>query len=114
MQIINSIAALDEKLNLAADAANRSGDDFRRVLESFVLDPGELAGRLDANPRSDRYREQQMKLYELLAERNYTTENESTPFDREQMLRWPFPYSTRSASLVGDYLMTYGNLIKTM
>lgn len=23
-------------------------------------------------------------------------------------------YSTRSASLVGDYLMTYGNLIKTM
>ncbi|OJY92714.1 MAG: hypothetical protein BGP25_07410 [Lysobacterales bacterium 63-13] len=114
MQIINSIAALDEKLNLAADAANRSGDDFRRVLESFVLDPGELAGRLDANPRSDRYREQQMKLYEFLAERNYTTENESTPFDREQMLRWPFPYSTRSASLVGDYLMTYGNLIKTM
>jgi 2-polyprenyl-3-methyl-5-hydroxy-6-metoxy-1,4-benzoquinol methylase len=114
VQTITSIAELDQKLDLAAKAAKRSGDDFRRVLESFVLDPRGLVGPVDPDPRSSRYRDQQMKLYELVAERHYQTENESTPFDREQMLRWPFPYSTRSASLVGDYLMTYGNLIKSM
>jgi len=114
MQTVTTLAQLDEKLDIAAGAAKRSGKDFRKALDSFVLDPRALIGTLPKDPRSEGYKAAQMRLYELIAGSSYTTENEKTPFDHEHMMRWPFPYSTRSASMVGDYLMTYGNLIKTM
>jgi len=114
MRTINSLEKLDEQLDAAAIAATRSQNDFRKVLDGFVFDPREVLGKLPKDPRSDDYRAAQMRLYALIAGSTYKTENEKTPFDHAHMMRWPFPYSTRSASLVGDYLMTYGNLIKTM
>ena len=114
MEIISSIAELDEKLSLAAAAAKHSPEAFRKSLDGFTLDPRKIVGPQPKDPRSHSYTEWQTGLYELISERSYQTENEKTPFDRDHMMRWPFPYSTRSASLVGDYLMTYGNLIKTM
>jgi 2-polyprenyl-3-methyl-5-hydroxy-6-metoxy-1,4-benzoquinol methylase len=114
MQTITTLAELDSKLDAASEAAKSSPSEFRKALDGFVLDPLKLIGRFTDNPGSESYRARQMELYKVLADRNYQTDNEGTPFDHEQMMRWPFPYSTRSASLVGEYLMTYGNLIKTM
>lgn len=114
MDIITSIAELDRRLDMAAAAATRSPDEFRKSLDGFALDPRGIAGPRPKDPRSESYRGWQSRLYDLIAGRQYQTENEKTPFNLEHMLRWPFPYSTQSATLVGDYLMTYGNLIKTM
>ena len=40
--------------------------------------------------------------------------NEESIFDFEHMLRWPFPYVSQSARLVGDYLISYGYVIKLL
>lgn len=114
MEIITTIAELDEKLDLAAEAAKRSPEQFRKCLDGFAMDPRKIAGHQPGDPRSQGYKEWQSNLYSLVAGRDYQTDSEKTPFDHDHMMRWPFPYSTRSASLVGDYLMVYGNLIKTM
>jgi SAM-dependent methyltransferase len=114
MEIISSIIELDERLNRAAEAANRSPDEFRKILDAFALDPRKIAGPQPKDPRSQPYKDWQSRLYSLVAGRDYRTENEATPFDNDYMMSWPFPYSTRSASQVGEYLMVYGNLIKTM
>ncbi len=114
MRVLTNLQELDEQLQVAAAASRRSPDEFRKVLDGFILDPKGIVGRMPRNPRGADYRAAQMRLYEAIAETSYRTENEKTPFDHEHMMRWPFPYSTRSSSMVGDYLMTYGNLIKVM
>ncbi|MEO8459893.1 MAG: class I SAM-dependent methyltransferase, partial [Dokdonella sp.] len=108
------MAELDRRLAAAAVAASRSDDEFRASLSSFALDPLSVVDALPRDPSSPEYARAQMALYELIARKPYKTANEKTPFDHEHMLKWPFPYSTRSSTVVGDYLMTYGNLIKKM
>lgn len=56
----------------------------------------------------------QLSLYKAIAGRAYSVSSEETPFDHASMMQLPFPYSSRSTDTVGNYLMTYGNLIKTM
>lgn len=114
IHIVKSMTELDRRLDAAAVAASRSDDEFRAALSSFALDPLSVVDKFPRDPGSTEYARAQMDLYELIARRPYETINEKTPFDREHMLKWPFPYSTRSSTVVGDYLMTYGNLIKKM
>lgn len=114
MQTITTLTQLDAQLGEAEAASKRSQDEFRKILDGFVLDPSKILGQLPRDPGSEAYRLAQMQFYELIAGAAYKTANEATPFDHAHMLRWPFPYSSRSPSVVGDYLMTYGNLIKTM
>lgn len=114
METIRTLAELDRRLDAAEQAAKWSSDEFRRILDGFVLDPKSLIGEIPRDPRSEEYRGQQMRMYGLLADRDYEVENERTPFDHQRAMRWPFPYSTRSAQQVGNYLMTYGSIIKAM
>ena len=114
IRTLHSLAELDKELAAADAASRRSRAEYQALLDGFVFDPRGVIGKLPTDPRSAEYREAQLRFYELIAGRGYRIENEATPFDHQQMMRWPFPYSSRSPSLVGDYLMTYGNLIKTM
>ena len=91
MQILTSIAKLDQKLEDAANAAKRSPEEFRRCLADFALDPTKVMPRRPRDPRSPEYLSWQTSLYELIAGREYQTENEKTPFDHEHMMRCHFP-----------------------
>jgi SAM-dependent methyltransferase len=44
----------------------------------------------------------------------YSLADEGLQISLENMLRWGFPYSSRSAQVVGAYLMSYGYVIRAM
>jgi SAM-dependent methyltransferase len=112
--IIDTLEALDEALDRAAAARLQSDDAYRRILGDVLLQPRRMLENMPADPASGAYRAAQLGLYERLTQRSYDVVHEETKFDREHMLRWPFPYATRSASTVGNYLMAYGQTIKEM
>ncbi len=114
IRTLRSIAELNRELDAADAASKRSHAEYLNLLEGIVLDPQSVVGVFPPDPCSEDYRSAQLSLYEAVAGRAYLVEYEETPFDHGQMMRQPFPYCSGNPSLVGDYLMTYGNLIKTM
>jgi len=114
VRTLRTLAELKAELDAADAASKRSHAEYNAVLNGFVFDPSAVMGKLPRDPRSADYREAQLRLYEAIAERGYQVANEDTPFDHAEKMRLPFPYATQSPEIVGNYLMTYGNLIKTM
>lgn len=113
-RLINSLGELDEALEHAIGLRATSDDAFRDALSAVTLCPASLIGPLNADPTSDDFRAAQLRLYETLAKSRYDVAREETAFDRDFMLRWPFPYATRSAATVGNSLMAYGQIIREM
>jgi 2-polyprenyl-3-methyl-5-hydroxy-6-metoxy-1,4-benzoquinol methylase len=112
MRILSTIAQLDQELKQAHALSQRSDAEFRQHLGQFYV-------RLDtaqtpANPFSEAYRQFQLGIYEQIAQKPYALVNEESNFDFEEMLRWPFPYTGRSAQVTGEYLISYGFFIKMM
>lgn len=113
MRYVRTFDRLDQELNEAAQLAQTSDAAFRDKLAEFCL-------ALDSNtlrqldPLSAEYRAAQLALYARIAGKPYVVDNEETVFDFDEALRWPFPYGSRSADLVGNYLISYGYFIRSM
>lgn len=114
LSFVDTLSALDETLDRAAALRARSDDAFREALSGVMLRPRGLLGKVPGDPTSEEFRAAQLRLYELLARQPYEVAHEETKFNRAHLLRWPFPYVTRSAVTVGNYLMMYGQIIKEM
>jgi 2-polyprenyl-3-methyl-5-hydroxy-6-metoxy-1,4-benzoquinol methylase len=111
---VDTLAALDEALGHAASVRESGDDAFRSALAAVTLRPKNLIGALNRDPMSADFRASQLRFYETLTKSGYDVAREETVFDRAHMLRWPFPYTTRSPTTVGDYLMAYGQIIREM
>ena len=108
---IHDLAALDDALRHAYEAFQRSEDEGRRVLDAIELvvdDPR------PADPASEAYRENELRLYERLVGRPYSTANERSIFDVAEAVRRPFPYRTGSTEVAGDQLILLGFLLKAI
>ncbi len=114
LRVIDTLEALDHALDHAAAMRARSSDAYLESLAGVMFRPRQMLEREPADPSSQDYRSAQLRLYEQLAQRTYDVAQEETPFEREYMLRWPYPYVTRSATTVGNSLMMYGQIIKEM
>jgi|SRR5690348_6680237 len=114
LHIVDTLEALDHALDRAAAMQARSTDAYLESLAGVMFQPRQLLGQVPKDASSADYRSAQLRLYEQLTQRAYDAALEETPFDREHMLRWPFPYVTRSATTVGNSLMMYGQIIKEM
>src|SRR5690348_4672064 len=114
LRVVDTLEALDHVLDHAAAMQARSSDAYLASLADVMFRPRQMLERVPADPCSEDYRSVQLRLYEQLAQRAYNVAQEETPFDREHMLRWRFPYVTRSATTVGNSLMMYGQIIREM
>jgi 2-polyprenyl-3-methyl-5-hydroxy-6-metoxy-1,4-benzoquinol methylase len=113
MHIVTNFEQLDAALNEAHVLQGQSDDAFRRYLAGVRMQLS--AGRgAPADPFGEDYRQFQSDVYARIAQKPYALVNEETEFNPEDALRWPFPYASRSAQLVGDYLVSYGFFIKMM
>jgi ubiquinone/menaquinone biosynthesis C-methylase UbiE len=56
----------------------------------------------------------QLALYSQIAGVPYSLDQEATKFDIESALRNPFPFSSRSTAVAGEYFMAIGFLLNTM
>jgi len=108
VRILKDLAELDQVL-MECDAA-QSDDHLRQIFTTFEMRPPPAP----EDPLSEEYHAHQMKLYEMIAGREYDLDNEATPFDLEQCVRRPFPYSTGSCRTAGEQLMAVGYLIRLM
>lgn len=113
VRYIKTFEDLDRELDEAAVLAKTSDAAFREKLQElcYVCQP---EPNQDTDPLSMDYRAAQLRLYERIAGKPYAVSNEHTDFNFDEALRWPFPYASRSANLVGDYLISYGHFIKSM
>jgi ubiquinone/menaquinone biosynthesis C-methylase UbiE len=106
--------------DLSLDAINRfladleaakDDDELRAKFKSYSA-PYDL--NVPADPFGAEYRAKQLGLYESLAGKRYTPDNERTLIDIEESAVRPFPYCHGSSETVGNQLMAIGFLIKTM
>jgi SAM-dependent methyltransferase len=107
-----TLDTLDNELEQAAELFGVSEDAARQFLSGFCLRP--LPGR-PADPFSDAYRDWVWSLYHAVSGRPaYTTANEASPFDLEEAVATPYPYSTRSTKVVGEELVARGFIISSL
>ncbi len=108
---IRTMSELDQKLKDLDRAAATSDDALRAEFQTFNMD---YKLNVPEDPWSDDYREEQLKLYELVAGRSYKVENEVSTFNVKEASNIPFPYQTQSCDTVGNHLIAIGFLIRTL
>lgn len=108
MRILTDLSELDQVIR-ECDAAE-SDDHLRQIFTTFEMKPP-LAPE---DPLSSEYHAHQMDLYRRTSGREYSIVNEATPFDIEECLKKPFPYSTGSCRTTGEQLIAIGYLIRQM
>lgn len=114
MKKIKTIAELDQEIARVEREASGSDDALRSMFANLILEAPTEMFPSELDPSTAAYQKAQLDLYERISGKKYGTENEATDFDSSTLLRWPFPYITRSAKTVGDYLLAYGQIIRTM
>jgi SAM-dependent methyltransferase len=111
VKYISTIPDLDRELDYVDSQFAISDDYGRAALDNFCysLKPDAIP----EDPFSREYYEFQMKIYaEISGRSGYDIANEETVCNPEEVQRYPFPYSTGSASTVGDQLMAIGYIIR--
>lgn len=107
-----TLETLDHELERAAELFAVSEDAAREFLRGFRMQPP--SGR-PADPFSPAYVDWVWSLYhEVSGRQAYTTDNEASPFDLEEAVASPYPYSTRSTTVVGEELVARGFIISTL
>ena len=103
---------LDAQLEEAAQLFAVSEDTARAFLRGFHVAPP--PGRPE-DPFSDAYREWVWTLYHEVSGRpDYSIANEASPFDLEEAVAVPYPYSTGSTTVVGEELVARGFVVSTL
>lgn len=107
-----TLEELDSRLREAARLFEVSEDAARQFLGGFRIAPP--SGR-PPDPFSDAYRSWVWSLYhEVSGRAEYSTANEASPFDLEEAVATPYPYSTRSTTVVGEELVARGFIVATL
>jgi len=103
---------LDSELERAAELFSVSEDAAREFLRGFEMAP---PARRPADPFSDAYRAWVWDLYHRVSGRSeYSVANEASPFDLDEALVAPYPYSTGSPTVVGEELVARGFIIASL
>lgn len=106
------LSELDAELAEAARLFSVSEDQARSFLRGFVVAVPD--GR-PKDPFSDAYREWVWDVYRQVSGRNgYSVANEASPFDLEEAVIAPYPYSTGSTTVVGEELVARGFIISAL
>lgn len=116
MKYFTSFKTLDQFLDQVELLAN--DDDMRSNWENIKLHEKLLAGFPDRlrslDPFTNEYEFTVKQFYAHLQGSNYDVTNECLDIDVEYMTNVGYPYSTRSPSTVGNFLIAYGFIIRTM
>jgi len=112
LQVITSLDELDAKIAECNDAhASQSDDAMRRLFQTFRMD---FSSQMPSDPFSQEYRAFQISLYERIAGKKYSLENERTKFDLAALISRPFPYNTRSCTTTGYHLTAIGFMLRAL
>ncbi len=87
-----------------------SSNNHLKEINSFWVD----LPTSSADPTSEEYVNWVMATYRSVANQDYTTTNEATPFLTEELAMVPFPYATKDAQVVGYQLMAIGHIIQSI
>ncbi len=109
-RVVRSDDDITEFLKQGALAESSSPETLREYLDSHWFEPPSF----DADPQSDAYTQGQMALYQRLSGFTYSLERERFKFDMQVALKSPYPYNTGSAWAVGDQLVAWGSIIRSM
>ena len=111
MEIIKTLAELDAKIAECNAAEARSDEALRAVFPTFCMAPPE---DFPSDPFSPQYLQMQLALYKQIAGVPYSLDQEATKFNVESALRSPFPFSSQSTAVTGEYFMAIGYLLNVM
>jgi ubiquinone/menaquinone biosynthesis C-methylase UbiE len=111
VKVLRSIAELDEMIARCDEAERKSDDEMRKLFPTFCMAP---PAELPTDPFSEEFRQFQMKLYQGVSGKSYSTANEVTGFDARALLDRPFPYYTGSLQTTGEHFLAIGFLFRLM
>jgi 2-polyprenyl-3-methyl-5-hydroxy-6-metoxy-1,4-benzoquinol methylase len=111
-RVLHTTAELDATLAEAQRAFDRSEEEGQRFCEGFRFEP---PAPLPRDPHSADYRAAQLELYRQISGRpSYAVENEHSQANLAAALQRPFPFSTGSSTVAGDYFIAIGFLLKVL
>jgi SAM-dependent methyltransferase len=87
---------------------------LRNELAKIRLDTPETASLAGLDPFDPSYRVAVLDLYRKLFGQNHAVEREGFTIDVDVAVRAPFPWGTRSASVMGRFVAAYGFLIESL
>ena len=111
MRVVRNLDELDAMITACNEAEAISDDAMRAVFGTFRMDPPR---EMPADPFSEAFRTAQLDLYQQIAGKVYSNENEITSFNVDNAVRRPFPFVTNSTSTAGEYFMAIGYLLRCM
>lgn len=109
--VVRTMAELDAMLHDLDHRALVSDDEVRAGFARYRMDAHPA---MPADPFSEEYRAAVFDFFTEIHGRPYDVAFESTPFDHDDAVVRPFPYSTRSPGLIGNQLMAIGHIVKVM
>ncbi len=113
-RVLRTVASeLDATLAEAQRAFDRTEEEGRQFCEGFRFEP---AGALPRDPDSAEYRAAQLsdRYRQISGRARYDIENECSQANLAAALQRPFPFSTHSATVTGDYFIAIGFLLKVL
>lgn len=113
-RFVHTLQEVDQLLQESRLALeNSSTDTHFALLDSFHYAPPDL--KLPADPDSPEYRQAQMNLYLHVSGRADYSANECEQLEfSEDHRKRPFPYYTRSCTVIGEQLQAIGFIIKAL
>ncbi len=106
------LGSLDAELDVAAELFSGSEDAALAFLEGLVVEPPELP---PPDPFSEPYHRWTWSLYSAISGRpSYSLGNEASPFDFEEALTRPFPWSTGSPTIIGEDLEARAHVLRLL
>jgi SAM-dependent methyltransferase len=104
-------SVLDATLDEAARAFAASEEAGRAYLSTVEFE----VPIIDGDPFSPAFRDAQLRLYERIAGRAYRAkESETSRLSAAEVTRRPYPFSTGSSRVVGDYFTLLGFVLSTL
>jgi len=110
-KVLRTLDELDEMFARLDVAGSESDDALRREFLTFRM---EVDFPLPPDPYSSEYRQAVFELYGWLHGSPYSTANEDVTFNTATAVDTPFPFSTQSATTVGEHLMGIGHIVRRM
>lgn len=107
---IETIEALQAEIEVADQLGVVSDAAMRQHFETFTYN----MPKIDGDPFDEGYRAGVAAMYRDLFGKPVALENEHTPFDYASALKKPFPFSTSTPGLVGDYFVQVAHLIRVL
>lgn len=110
---LTDLASLDKAIEYASYLEETNQDEFFRYIQTISFKRPKLPPEFP-DPFSRAYYQKQFEFYQDLTNRKYNVSSEALRIYVNKTIDDPYPYATKSSTIVGNKLIAMGELLKVL